>query len=344
LALFLEFFPGGNTSQEPQVSDPKSKSWILNEVGLCLMNLGRLGEAPPFFERYFAGNIAAEDWRNASRGYMNLAELHAHLGALSASAEAAGEALALARRAENKGEELRSRGFQAWAAHLRGELEAASAAFQQVEALEREITQVRYLYSLGGILHADHLQRTGDPAYARRVTEANLEGWVRDYKWPKDESQCHRVLGDLDADAGQHDSARGHYDEALKIARSITHRHSLIKALLARGRWAARHGDLTGFQNLSGLAFSDLNEALGYAVDGGYRIYEADIRVALAWAHLAAGEPDRSRQEAERAQRMSADMGYHWGQVDAAEVLAALDEAATKATEHPEPRPEPVEG
>jgi len=45
----------------------------------------------------------------------------------------------------------------------------------------------------------------------------------------------------------------------------------------------------------------------------------------LAWAHLAAGDTNRARQEAERAQRMSADMGYHWGQVDAAEVLAALD-------------------
>ena len=31
-----------------------------------------------------------------------------------------------------------------------------------------------------------------------------------------------------------------------------------------------------------------------------------------------------ARQEATRAQTMSADMGYHWGQVDAAEVLALL--------------------
>ena len=48
------------------------------------------------------------------------------------------------------------------------------------------------------------------------------------------------------------------------------------------------------------------------------------IGVALAWTHLAAGEPERARQEAERAQQMSVQMGYHWGQVDAAEVLAAL--------------------
>jgi hypothetical protein len=47
--------------------------------------------------------------------------------------------------------------------------------------------------------------------------------------------------------------------------------------------------------------------------------------VALAWAHRAAGDPARARAEAERARQMSADMGYHWGQVDVAEVLAALE-------------------
>jgi tetratricopeptide (TPR) repeat protein len=333
VALMLEFFPGGDTSQEPQVSDPRYKSWILNEVGLCLMNLGRLGEAAPFFESKTAMQLEYEDWRNASSGYQNLAELHVHLGALAASAEAAREALALARRAEDKFGECQSMAFQALAAHLSGELEAASEIFQQSEALEREReSDTRYLYSNRGIFHADHLRRAGDPStgsgqaadYARRVTEANLK-WAEGYPAPADLSRSHRVLGDLDVSEGEHESARQHYDEAPRIARGITRRDVLIEALLARGRWAAK--DPKGLRDPSGLdqAFSDLNEALGYAVDGGYRIYEADIRIGLAWAHLAAGDTNRARQEAERAQRMSADMGYYWGQVDAAEVLAALD-------------------
>ena len=337
LAMLQEFFPGGDTSQEPQVSDPKDKSWILNEVGLCLVSLGRLGEAAPFYERHNAIKLELEDWHNASVGYRNLAELHAYLGALTESADAAREALALARRAENKQDELNSLCRQATTAYLRGDLEAAGAAFQQAEALEQEVDpDERYLYSLRGIKHADHLRRTGNPAYARRVTEANLEGWVRDYKWPKDESHCHRVLGDLDAGAGQHESARAHYDEALKIARSITLRHVLIEALLARGRWAARQTSKVSQTLEVSAAFSDLNEALGHAVDGGYRIYEADARIGLAWAHLAEaltpGPSPRGRgealaagrAEAERAQQMSVQMGYHWGQVDAAEALAAL--------------------
>jgi len=218
--------------------------------------------------------------------------------------------------------ECQSMAHQAWAAHLSGDLESASDVFQQAEALGREMASAtRYLYSNRGIFHADHLRRTGQADYARRVTEANLEDWVRDYKWLRDESQCHHVLGDLDADQDDHNSARAHYDQALKIARGISARDVLIEALLARGRWAARHPDLSGLDQAS----SDLNEALDYALEGGYRIYEADIRVALAWAHRAARDPARARQEAERAQQMSVDMGYHWGQVDAAEVLAALE-------------------
>jgi tetratricopeptide (TPR) repeat protein len=358
----LEFFPGGDTSQQLQVSAPGDRRWILNTVGFCLVSLGRLGKAAPFFERFVSGNIAAEDWRNASRGYINLAELHAHLGAPAASA-AAREALALARRAENKRDERNSLAHQAWAAHLRGPsagsgqaLQEAGAAFGQAEALEREIDpEVRYLCSQRGIRHAGHLRRAGDPsagsgqaaAYARRITEANLEICQRNH-WPDTLSRSHRVLGDLDAGDGQHESARAHYDQALKLARGISRRDVLVEALLARGRWAAKATLAKVSEPSQGLdPFSDLNEALGYALDVGYRIYEADIRIALAWAHRAealtlpppgprgetgAGSPTRrgtleaARAEAERARQLSVEMGYHWGQVDAAEVLSALEQ------------------
>jgi len=340
LALMLEFFPNGDASQQPQVSDPKRKSWILNEVGLCQMSLGRLGQAVPFYER--ANQIKlniTKDWHNASIGYQNVAGLEAYLGRLAQSEQAAREALALARRAENKQDERNSLCRQGTAADLLGDVAAAGAAFAQAEALEREITpQVRYLYSLRGIQHAEHLRRAGDADYARRVTEANLEICQRNH-WANQISWCHRVLGDLAAQTSEvceTSEVYEHYDEALKIARGISFRPALIEALLARGRWAARQAaqDPKGFENPSGL--DDLNEALGYALAGGYRIYEADIRIALAWAHLAgageAGERERelaaARREAERARAMSVEMGYHWGVVDADEVLGAIGQAS----------------
>jgi hypothetical protein len=48
------------------------------------------------------------------------------------------------------------------------------------------------------------------------------------------------------------------------------------------------------------------------------------VRVALAWAYLANYEEDKAKQSAERALQMSNEMGYHWGKVDAAEVLSVI--------------------
>jgi hypothetical protein len=69
LALVFEFFPDGDASQESLVSKPSDKRWSLNEVGLCMMSLGRLGEAVSFYECGNAMDAELEDWRNASRGY-----------------------------------------------------------------------------------------------------------------------------------------------------------------------------------------------------------------------------------------------------------------------------------
>ena len=105
---------------------------------------------------------------------------------------------------------------------------------------------------------------------------------------------------------------------ALKIARSIQRLDVLIEVLLARGRFLAKH------MKDANAAFSDLNEALSYCAESGYRIYEADVRVALSWAYLANGEKEKAKESAVRALQMSNEMGYYWGKVDAEEVLKAM--------------------
>src|SRR5690606_24007663 len=97
---------------------PQDKSWVLNTIGLCLMNLGRLAAAAPFYERANVIKLnITKDWHNASIGYQNLAELYISLGRLAESAAAAAEALTLARRAANKKAERTSLGFLAWTTH-----------------------------------------------------------------------------------------------------------------------------------------------------------------------------------------------------------------------------------
>ncbi len=324
LAIMIGFFPDADMSRDPAVSNPSVQRFILNAVGFCLMNLGRGRAAAPFYER---SNRIAEsmgDAHNASTGEQNLAELYANLGEINASAAAARRALDLSAQVmderKRQQDERVSQVWLGWALHLSGDLPGAADAFARAEALEKALfgdQGVEYLYSNRGIHHADHLRRSGDPAYARRVTDANVKGCT-EYGWTFLISQCHRVLGDLDADAGAHDSARGHYDQAVAIARKIDRIDVRIGALHGRGWWYAKH------MKDAPAAFNDLNEALDFAVRGEYRIFEANIRNALAWAHLANGDTAQVRREAETAQAMSAQMGYHWGGVDAAEVLGRV--------------------
>lgn len=331
LNLLTRFFPNDDMSKDSLLSNTNDKRWILNQIGWCLMSLGRLREAVPFYER------KNELYEKTSTGYRNLANLHAQLGALEASAEAVRQALDLARKAENKRDEVNSLCREARLLSMLGKFQNSSETFIKAETLLKEIeTSKKYLYSDIGIHHADHLRRTGDLDYARRVTEANLQICERNH-WADDTSYCHRVLGDLDFESGNPESASAYYESALKIARSISYRDVLIESLLARGRFYAKvavgagsprpndarpgSGDPTPTIN---DAFTDLNEALNYAVEGGYRIYEADIRVALAWAYLANDEKEKAKESTQRALQMSQEMGYHWGKVDAEEMMKEL--------------------
>lgn len=320
LALVMEFFPNQDTEKDPQLEDASQRRFVLNDVGFCLMSLGRLSEVAPFYQRANKINLdITKDWKNAGVGFRNLAELYSHLGMLREAATAAEEALAMAKKAKDARAERNSLAYQGWVLHLMGDLDTASADYLQAQALEHQVDKDKeYLYGLRGIWHADHLRRMGDHEYARKVTVADHAICERN-RLPADLSRCRRVLGDLDANAGKQDSAREHYDEALKLARGISKRDVLIEALLARGRWYAKH------MSDPRAAFSDLNEAFEYATSSGYRIHEADIRIALAWAHIAAANPDKAATEALRAKQMSADMGYYWGKLDADEILTTLN-------------------
>jgi tetratricopeptide (TPR) repeat protein len=331
LMILQEFFSEGDTSQDPLFSSPRDKSWILGEIGFSLMNMGRLDRAEQFLVRAnFIDLNVIKNWSNASILYQNLSDLYASLGALDRSAEASRQALELSIRSGNKDIEVRSIAFLAFVEHLQGYLAAASKDFKKAETLQRETDpilrylnsfrgmQYLYLYSYRGIHHADHLFQVGNAVYARKVTKLNLE-ICKVQHWLNCVSRCHRLLGDLDANDGDHDGARTHYNEALKIAREITNLRLLIESLLARGRWGAKH-----MKNAS-EAFSDLDEALNYATTSGFRIFEADIRVALAWAHLVAGNKENAKAEALRAKQMSDDMGYYWGKKDSDEVLAEIE-------------------
>jgi len=343
LMLLTEFFPDGDLIHDPETADVHERAWILNEVGLCLSRLGRLREAVPYYQRALSATLYMNDWRYASVCNQNLAHLYHHLGQLEEGARAAGDALTQARRVRDPKLERDALIYSARSAYLYGDMQIARAAFERAEALAKvHDPEQRYLTSSQGIWHAEYFQRTGDIASARYITETNLKQWAIPYRWRHDESRCHRLLGEI---VGIHAQpvgtlgtgllnmpntgplaarqALGHFNKALWIAQGIAHHPSLIEALLARGRWGARAPQRAsgGIGTLPNTVFSDLNEALGHAITSGYRIYEADIRVALAWAYFNTGDVARARQEAARAQSISEATGYHWSNLDAKELL-----------------------
>lgn len=320
LALIQSLFPQSDFGQEPLVSD-LGKQYILNEAGFCLMNQGRLVEATVPYKNAVRMGVKSNDWYNASAGYQNLAELHAYLGEFEASAVYARKAREIARHIKVREKRQRREGDSwarlGWAEHLRGKLSAASNAFRKAEVvLKRRSPHMKYLYSTNGVFYAEYRRRVGDIANARRMIVSD-PGFPTSLS-PEVTSLLHCVLGNLDLDAGEYLEAHGHYNKALHIARSITKRNVLIDALIGLGRLLARH------PQPGESARPYLDEALGYCLESGYRIYEADCRVALAWMHHTEGSPEEARSQAERAKAMSAEMGYHWGVVDAEELLAVL--------------------
>ena len=318
LDLLRGFFPGEDTSLQPQVTDVIPQSDIIGDFGFALMNVGRLRESLTFHER----GSSTGPIESRSTSLINLGETKLHLGQIQQAEAVLEEGLSLADRIGDLDERSRQKAtIQSWLAlakHLRGQPEEALVIFQRALASQKEQEkEVAYLYSWRGVNYGKYLPRAGSVAEGRELAEANLED-CRRAGWLNTVSRCLWVLADLYALDPADRTAGPRYDESVEIARGVAHRLVLLEALTARGRWAARQGQ-------AAAAHVDLNEALEYAYAGEYRILEADIHVGLAWAHHRSGADETARREAERAEAMSDEMDYHWGKVDAQEVLAALD-------------------
>jgi tetratricopeptide (TPR) repeat protein len=332
LSLTKEFFPDEDLDSEPMLSDPAPKYMILNKAGLCLMALGELKKSRSLYQRALKVASSNQVWRNSAITAENLSELSRQMGELSKALKYGRKASIFAQRADDIQFHRNVIAHQAWVAHLMGNhqlrsRESPQELFAKATEIEQKVSSAPFLYGLRGIWHADYLLRQGHPGKASSLIMSNLRiSGNRSMK--QDFVRCYRVLGDIAAQEGKHEEAQNLFDEAVKNSHTLSFKPVLVEALIARGRWTARvklEAPEKQLQTNLQHSFSDLREALALATRSGYRIYEADVRVALAWAHLASGDPARARAEAERARAMSEAMGYHWGQVDAAEVLEGLE-------------------
>lgn len=310
LSVFADFFPDQDLQQEPLVTNADSQSWLLHEVATCLQMLGRLREAAGMFRRAGAEFRKQGEWHDAAISCQNVAELYLSLGALATCHRVIEQAFELAARAGDKEDTLVAETLRGALAHLEGRGDEADQAFQAALRLATDFTPVPALYSSSGLRYAEHLHRSGRTDQAASVHRRNIE-ICQAAGWRADIGLCHVGLGDIALAAGDVDGARREYDESLRIARDITRRDVLISALIGHSRWSLHAGQTDD-------ALAHVLPALRMAALGGYRLAEADGRVLLAELRAQTGDLEAAWLELTQAEEVSIEIGYHWGQHDAA--------------------------
>ncbi|MEW6006862.1 MAG: tetratricopeptide repeat protein, partial [bacterium] len=123
LSLVRNFFPNEDLSQMPLVSEKRDQSWLLNEAGLALLNIGRPKEAEEPFLTAIKMDIKDTGGKNASVGYQNLAGLQFRTGRLEEGLSSAQKALELAEKAKFEQYISISKAYLAWILYLMGKFE-----------------------------------------------------------------------------------------------------------------------------------------------------------------------------------------------------------------------------
>lgn len=311
LSTLMDFFPSQRLRAKP-AGDPETRSWVYAETAFALQMLGRFDESAMLMRQAIEDFRARNAWHDAAVSCQNLTELYLDRGAFTVARQLIDEAFDLARRAEDPEDELVAHTLAGGLAHLEGRGDDAAHEFAEALRLAREHTPLPILYSTSGIHYAEHLQRRGDVSGARAVHEKNLKVCDR-AGWKADEARCRIGLGDLARAEGNIEGARQEYEAAYATARQITRRDTLIHATLGRAR----------VLDDAVLARTELDKAMSLAHRSGYRILEVDIDIALADL-LRTTDPDRAWEVATAADRLSEELGYHWGRVDSAAVIAML--------------------
>ena len=315
LSLARTFFPEGDLSKMPLVSNKSIKSWLLNEAGLALLNTGRSKEAEEPIKRHNEIKIELKDWKNASVGYQNLAELQFRTGELESGLESAKKALEMAEKAKSDVDITDSKACLAWLLHLLGKSEEAGKEFREADELEGKTSGHRR-YSGKGIQYADFFisMRRIDEAF--ELTKQNIE-ICKSQNWINDLSRCHRCLGAIERINGTLKEAKIHLQNAHEIARKVGVSDLEIEALLESGRL---HLDIGRHED----AIHDANEVQKICARTGFKLYEPEAEIVLSKAYLALNDFEQAESFAHSAYEKAIGMHYRWQEGDAAHLLGEI--------------------
>jgi tetratricopeptide (TPR) repeat protein len=319
LSLARTFFPEGDLSQMPLVSEKSGQTFLLNEAGLMLSSIGYPKEAEELLIKKTNMQIEYKDWENASKGYQNLAELRFRTGELESGLESARTALDTAEKAKSDVIIVCSKAYHAWILHLLGKSKEAEKEYREADELEGKISGYR-LYSYRGANYADFLISIKKIDEAFELTKQNLKICKR-YNVVNDISRCHRCLGVVERIKGNHDRAEIHLQKAIEIACKVGRRDLEIEALLESGRL---HLDMGRHEN----AINACNAVLKLCEWTGFKLYEPETEIVLSKAYLALNDIEQAKTFVHSAYEKAIGMKYRWQEGDAAHLLGEICLAA----------------
>lgn len=310
------FFPDGDITKPPLVTNWRIQSWLMNEAALILQVTGRPSVAVALLIKKTNMQIEYGDWVNASVGYLNLSDLDYRTGRLADSLASANLSIEYSSKVEYKQNQAQSIAYRANAESLMGDIEAAERDFKCVDNLQRIIHSDRNaLYSNRGIWYAEFLIAIGDGQTARKITELNLE--ICNGELINDVSCCHRVLSTLDRMDGLHDEAAGHITEAIRLARQIGVPYLEIEALIERGRLNLAKSEFPA-------AIIDSDAVIKHVDRTTFELYRPDGLIIKAHALKAQGHTKEAREAAQSALDLATGMQAYWPAKEARELISTL--------------------
>jgi tetratricopeptide (TPR) repeat protein len=280
-----------------------SRAWVISEAGRSLMAQGRFAEALPGLRAGLRMFEAAENWRNAAIGAINLSQTELIIGEVDSAISTAERAVAHADRSGNTSQMMINRTTQADALHAAGRQGEAEVLFAEAERRQGERQPAfPLLYSLRGYQYCDLLLAKGDWA-AARDRAAQTREWVRPQNWLLDIAVDTLTLGRahlglalaaageqaVPPAEGQGDAriARIRLDEAVDGLRAAGAAEFVTRGLLARAAFRRSIGDWKA-------AARDLDEVEEIAEPGPMKLHLCDMaieRARLAFAQIEAFAP-----------------------------------------------------
>jgi len=321
LSALSNFFEGEWDRPRAELMEIQ-KGLVLNDAGYDLQALGRLQEAIQPIEAGLDIAIRLSDWRNASIAAHNLSTLFVTLGNLAHAIQLARQSIELADRSEDELSRVICRATLGYALHQAGKSEAALAAFNQAEDIQRLYQpETEFLYSFQGFHYCELLVEQGryDEVKSRAIRALEIAKYNQ---WLLEIGSCNLTLGrawTLEAkETGRGDAeALEFLQQAVKGLRQAGTIAELPRGLLARAEIRRVKGEYL-------QAKQELAEVLRIATRGGMGLYVADYHLESARLFLAEGNRVHGRDHLAAAKEMIDRMGYHRRDKEVSELEAQL--------------------